>query len=396
MPVYKQLGLYDEIISHSHPCLRGIGHNDWSSKLTLDDYSFLKERYGEYVRIIERPKLYEIMQKLVPTNKILFGRKVLSIEQNDEGVMVRTADGYTFHGDVLVGADGAYSSIRQAMYKQLSQKGMLPSCDNSEPPFNTLCLVGVTRPMPEDTVVASEGESRLESMMYKGSRYSTVFFTQPDRSVHWMVLKHAGDYQWRDDERFRNSEWGPEAADTMMNEVRDLLSPYRKPLGIYFDNTPRSGISKVMLEEKLYTTWHYGRTALIGDACHKFFPAAGQGALAAMLDAVVLANVLEACPTTRIDDIRRCLAAYKEERWPAAKLAYVTSVRAAQLIKRTFIAELTRAAIKVLPRWVIVSQFDNIYSYRPQVAFLPLVPSQGKIQGAPQKNYNYLRTPVTV
>jgi len=63
-----------------------------------------------------------------------------------------------------------------------------------------------------------------------------------------MVLQHAGSYKTRDEERFKNSEWGPEAAWTMANEVRDLPTPFGHTMATFLDHTPQEGISKVMLE----------------------------------------------------------------------------------------------------------------------------------------------------
>ncbi|KAG0228952.1 hypothetical protein BGW41_003228, partial [Actinomortierella wolfii] len=171
LPVFKQLGLYDELAALSVPCLRGIGHSGPGTTARTEDYEFVKERYGYYVHIIDRPKLYDILCKQVPKEKILYGTKVQSFHQTDEGVTVRTADNTTYYGDVLVGADGAYSTIRQELYKQLSAKNLLPKEDDTAPPYNTYCLVGVTHPMTEDTIIVPENESRLDTIMYKNSPY---------------------------------------------------------------------------------------------------------------------------------------------------------------------------------------------------------------------------------
>ncbi|KAG0254855.1 hypothetical protein DFQ27_006586 [Actinomortierella ambigua] len=170
----------------------------------------------DYSYIITRPRLYEIMCKLIPKEKIAYGKKVLSIQQNSQGVMARCSDGEHLHADVLIGADGAYSSVRQNMFTQMMEKGLLPEEDASDPPFNTLCL--------------------------------SSCFSQPDGSVAWLVLQHAGSFKTRSEERFRSSEWGSEDAETMATTVRDLPSPFGHTLGYFIDNTPKTGISKVMLE----------------------------------------------------------------------------------------------------------------------------------------------------
>ncbi|KAG0230820.1 hypothetical protein BGW42_000685 [Actinomortierella wolfii] len=316
--------------------------------------------------LIDRPALYNLLASLVPTEKILYGKKVMSVEQNAEGVMIRIADGTTYHGDVLVGADGAYSAIRQSIYKTLKEKDELPEEDNTAPPYNTLCVVG------------------------------SLCFTAKGRRSEWMVLQHSGEYKTRDEERFRNSEWGPEASQSLCDAVRDLPSPFGKgqTLGSLIDNTDKEGISKVMLEEKLYKTWNYGRTVLLGDACHKFFPAAGQGAVTAMLDALTLANVLEACPTNHIDDVKRCLEAYVEEQFPIAEQAYATSTNVGAGWKRDFKGFITRLVTRILPDFIKKSLYGKPLHNRPQLAFLPYVEPTGSIPPNPQKSYDHLRNSV--
>lgn len=54
----------------------------------------------------------------------------------------------------------------------------------------------------------------------------------------------------------------------MCKEVRDFAIPGGDgslTMADLIDNTPKHLISKVMLEEKVFDTWYYGRTVLIGD-----------------------------------------------------------------------------------------------------------------------------------
>ncbi|KAF9972107.1 hypothetical protein BGZ73_004803, partial [Actinomortierella ambigua] len=391
LPVFRQLGIMADIERNSLPLMRFIRHFNPPKKEWDDDYSFMKERYGDYIRIIERPKLYDILRSIVPKHKIHFGKKVLSIEQNDEGVMVRCSDSTTYHGDVLIGADGAYSAVRQAIYKTMKDKGILPADDDTEPPFNTHCLVGVTRPFPPGTYEVAPGQCRYESIFFRELPYMVVCFSHQAGGIKWMVLQDAGSLKTRNEERFRNNEWGSEGAMTMADKVRELPTPFGMTVGDLIDNTPQEFVSKVMLEEKLYTTWNHGRTALMGDACHKFFPYGGQGAINAMLDAVVLANVLHSCASTKIGDVRRCLDAYRAERFPGTQLAYAAVSKGAALCKRGVKGEIFRFIYRLVPRSVIVSQWDNIYAYRPQASFLPFIPPEGTVKPQPQVDYEHLK-----
>lgn len=58
--------------------------------------------------------------------------------------MLRYNDNKTHHGDILVGADGAYSAVCQHLYKVLKAKNLLPASGEGDLPFNCVCLVGQT------------------------------------------------------------------------------------------------------------------------------------------------------------------------------------------------------------------------------------------------------------
>jgi len=54
----------------------------------------------------------------------------------------------------------------------------------------------------------------------------------------------------------------------MCEKVRHIKAPFGLTVGELIDVTPKETISKVMLEEKLFETWHHGRTVLLGDGKH--------------------------------------------------------------------------------------------------------------------------------
>ena len=66
-------------------------------------------------------------------------------------------------------------------------------------------------------------------------------------------------------QRFRNSEWGPEANEDLIKAVCDFPITFGGKLGDIIEATPKERISKVMLEEKLFDTWYHGHVVLIGD-----------------------------------------------------------------------------------------------------------------------------------
>lgn len=79
---------------------------------------------------------------------------------------------------------------------------------------------------------------------------------------------------------FLKCEWGTEDADSMVERVRGFRIPNgdgTKTIGDLINKTPKGLISKVTLEEKVFSTWHFQRIVLIGDARAKIHPTGGVG-----------------------------------------------------------------------------------------------------------------------
>lgn len=79
------------------------------------------------------------------------GKRIESFDQSKENITVRFTDDTTYQGDILVGADGAYSAVRRHMYQALKEKSTLPTTDEQPLPFDCVCLVGQTTELdPEE------------------------------------------------------------------------------------------------------------------------------------------------------------------------------------------------------------------------------------------------------
>jgi 2-polyprenyl-6-methoxyphenol hydroxylase-like FAD-dependent oxidoreductase len=92
--------------------------------------------------------LHAILLKRVPGIKIRYGKRILSTMQDENnGVLIRTSDGNSYSGELLIGCDGTYSAVRQSLYKNLSKVGQLPRSDTEDLKVCHMLYVGMTNPM---------------------------------------------------------------------------------------------------------------------------------------------------------------------------------------------------------------------------------------------------------
>jgi 2-polyprenyl-6-methoxyphenol hydroxylase-like FAD-dependent oxidoreductase len=71
--------------------------------------------------------------------KVLTKKCVESVDLTDDGVIVKTSDNSIFEGDILVGADGIHSTVRQEMWRIANKlsPGWIPSDEHS----SMLCVI---------------------------------------------------------------------------------------------------------------------------------------------------------------------------------------------------------------------------------------------------------------
>ncbi|KFH66122.1 hypothetical protein MVEG_08223 [Podila verticillata NRRL 6337] len=382
-PLMKQLGLYDDLVNIGKHSNISRMYDEHLNPLFTMDFSDLSKIGDGHEFIVARPDIYDLLWRNVPRENILLGKRVLSFNENGHGVEIRCSDNSAYTGDILVGADGAYSAVRQHLYKILKKSKRLPISDDAALPFSCVCLVGQTDVLdPEEFPNVKPELCQHNSVLGFDNQCSWLTFTTKQNTVCWMVIQFLNRDTWKQNDSFRNSEWGPEAAEAMCREIRGFKVPGGTngrvlTLGDYLDKTPKELISKVMLEEKVFETWYGGRTVLLGDACHKMNPSGAAGALTAMHDAVTLANWIHTLRLPEVSDLETVFKEYQTERYPVAKAAFESSQLFTRLWGKNMAALVSRAMMKRIPGFLWRKILSKLASSRPQVSFLPLVENNG-------------------
>ncbi|KAG0320576.1 hypothetical protein BGZ97_013194 [Linnemannia gamsii] len=327
LPVFEQLGLLKEVENIS---LRNNGSTMFNSKLKeigqvgMPNYM---ELTGYDFLVFSRPELYDILLRQIPEDRISFNKRILSMRRSAGGTRIYCSDNSIYEGDIVIGADGAYSAVRQNMHKMMEADGVIA----------------------------------------------------PDHDINDMaipVMVQIKDQAEAKEQRFRNSEWGPEANNSLIDDVKDFRITFGGTLGDMIEATPKDRISKVMLEEKLFETWHYRNVVLIGD-----------GAVNAMQDAVVLANCLYDLTDLSPESLSAAFEDYRSQRFKEAKKQVTNSKINARISSgQTFIEKIIRhLVLNFIPTSVRARQFSKAAAYRPQVAYLPMVTERGSVKALPTR-----------
>jgi hypothetical protein len=243
------------------------------------------------------------MLKQIPASKINYNKKILRTEENEGKITIHCSDNTRYAGDILVGSDGAYSGVRQNLYRQLDAKGLLPKSDLDNFSIGFINMVGVATPDDPAKFPVLKDERCHFSVVVGGVGgrgvsigrivYSfepilhpiqlsvlTRLFICSCAHMQWGTMSVPNNqYCWSlglslseseaKSQQFRNSEWGPESVDAMYKAFEDAPHPLGGTMGDIMKHTPRDRISKVFLEEKIFKTWYGDQTVLVGDGkCH--------------------------------------------------------------------------------------------------------------------------------
>ncbi|KAG0271530.1 hypothetical protein BGZ95_000648 [Linnemannia exigua] len=375
----KPLGIEEEFIAMGRPTPKITVNREGGPPLYVVS-SLPQVKYtGYYSYIVSRPLFYDLLMKQVPVHKIHFNKRVLTISDKEDQVKIQTSDNCVYEGDILVGADGAYSAVRQRMYETLKQEGRLPKSDQEDLPFHSTCLVGQTEPIDlKDFPEFQEPLCSFYNTMGKDSPHTWVVFATAQKTLCYMVIHHldkasskaAEEHRFRESE---NSQWGPHAAQAMVEETRHFplaIGTKKMTMGDLYDLTPKDRISKVMLEEKVFQTWHSGRIALLGD-----------GAITAMHDSIALANLIYAlAPNATTAEIEKSLEEYRNERIVPVTESYNTSKSFSKIMERGIVGMISLCLFKNIPLWLLNMIYKRQILSRPQCGFLEEVPLKGSVK----------------
>ncbi|MEP9355818.1 FAD-dependent monooxygenase [Xanthobacter sp. KR7-65] len=258
---------------------RYVGFGADGEQLFSKDTSNWPQTYGAPSVGVYRLALSTMLAEAFGKDRIKYGHEVLSIEDKGDRAVCHFTNGESYEGDLIIGADGIYSVIREKLV------GGVQFRPNEHHAFRWRAVVDL-----KDVDVDPAAQ--------------TGFYT----SGGWLSVIPIGNGK---------AYWfGSVSGAKTLDDFIAFFSGWTKThiprtLGI----TPRETIveSPLFDVDGLPFKWTHGRITLLGDAAHPMMPDMAQGASQTFIDALALRNAF-----ARSSDVDEALAAYEAERRPAA------------------------------------------------------------------------------
>ena len=228
--------------------------------VTVMDLTSMVDRLGAPVRMVPRRILLERLLEGFPTDRIRCNARAVGVVSTRDGVRLEFEDGSSAEGDLLIGADGLHSMVREIV-------GARPAEPTGWCSWQGL----VTLPRIADKHVAQ---------MIIGERGNIGLWPAGGSDLQWWF-----DLPWSPDfvrprrpiEMIRSNFKGwSDAADQVLATLTDE-DLARSPFPHFRHPIPRSG---------------RGAVTLLGDAAHTMPPTLAQGTNQALLDTMVLCKAL--------------------------------------------------------------------------------------------------------
>ncbi len=257
------------------------------SRAPRGDY---RQKFGAPHITVHRADLLEILSGALKTTEVRLGMRCVGVEPGGKSAVARFADGSAIEADIVIGADGIHSVVRESLF-------------GADTPRFTGCICW--RGMAPIDAVPADINTK-DGAMWMGPHGHVVHYpVQSGKLLN--IVAHIDSDAWTEESWTHECDVA-EVTTTYAKWHRDLTRVYPCSTRWYkwalYDRDP-------------LPHWSKGRATLLGDSAHAMLPYLGTGAGIALEDACVLAATVARQP----DDLDAALLAYERLRAPRAKAA---------------------------------------------------------------------------
>lgn len=262
-----------------------MAYLDGHSGETLCRFSLapVTEATGQRPYPVARADLQRLLMDTVGAEHIHLGMRLVSVADDGQQVTATFADGSTDTADLLLGADGARSVVRDHVTAADEGGERIERTYSGYTNFNGLVAADTAvGPKNEWTTYVAEGKRAAVMPVADGRSYFWFDVPQPSGLPYDATTDGTAPLH----EAF--GHWAP--------GVQALLAAI----------DPARSLNRVEIWDiDPFHTWVRGRVALLGDAAHNTAPDIGQGACLALEDSFALAISLATNTVSVEDSLRR-------------------------------------------------------------------------------------------
>ncbi|EFJ14660.1 hypothetical protein SELMODRAFT_234460 [Selaginella moellendorffii] len=259
----------------------------WYSK--FDTFTPAAENGLPVTRVISRMKLQEILARAVGPELIENNANVVEFKDDGSKVTVKLEDGRYYEGDVLIGADGIRSKVREQLL------------GFQEPTYSGYtCYTGIADFIPPD----------IDTVGYRVFLGHRQYFVSSDVGY--------GKMQWYG--FFKEPAGGTDPPGKRKERLLKLFGDWCDGVVDLLLATPEEQILRRDIYDRVpILNWSKGRVTLLGDAAHAMQPNMGQGGCMAIEDGYQLALEIikafkESANENKFVDFSRVLQSYESQR----------------------------------------------------------------------------------
>ncbi len=327
MQIFDRLGLAQRVTAEGIS-LEKVSITDRQLRiLSAMDIPAIKKRYGHSIVAIHRATLQQLLIGSLAPGTLETGKRCESFTEDDAGIRIRYTDQSEEAADLLIGADGIHSVIREQMFPEAKLRYA-----------GQTCWRGVSNHSLEDRFKRSTIEAW-------GGRYRFGFSEIADDKVYWFAVQATR----------------PGGKDNPGTIKADLLSAYQNfapTIGRIIHHT--SGIIRNdLMDLRPLGQWYLRRICLIGDAAHAATPNMGQGGAQAIEDAWVLADQI-----SRYDQPEQAFRRYQQIRMPKARFVVSNSRRIGSMahLAKPWAQLVRNGLMKLMPRQLAGSRLHRVWA----------------------------------
>ncbi len=240
---------------------------------------------------ISRRILHDILKEKADHSGVIYrmGITVAHINEEQDSVHVQFTDGSQGSYDLLIGADGVRSKVREMIMGKY------------EPRYVGLSVWRYAFPKPADLDTG---------YIHFGRRSKLGLIPMTADTMYMFLVSAEGENPHIDQSLYLEklkgymSEYPIERVQSLIEQVNTTAAVNYRPLETL----------------QLPKPWHKGRVLIIGDAAHATIPQLGSGAALAIEDAVVLAEEI-----VKTDDLNQTFEAYMNRRYQRCEMVVKAS-----------------------------------------------------------------------